>query len=552
MLAGALEFGDELGEALLEHVVAQIHHEVVVTKEVLGDENTVGKTKRGVLRDVRHLDPELRAVAHRGADLFARLADDDADFFDPRQRHGLDAIEQDRLVGDGDQLFGARMGDRPEAGAGPAREDQALHTASRLLIPTGAKACQLASESMTGPFLHAFSKPSKSGFVNLVRGSGALLWDKDGKEYVDGIASLWYCTVGHGRKEIADAVAAQISQLESYSTFDPFTNDTTEKLAAKLQSISALPNARIFMCGSGSESVDSAMKLARVAHVQNGHPERTIIISRDRGYHGTNYGGTSAQGLPLNKQGFGPLVPEVVQVNGDNIEDLANFMRDNGDRVAAVLMEPLQGAGGVYPPTPGYLESARKLCDQHGAFLIFDEVISGYARMGTWFASHFYGVVPDMLCFAKGVTSGYQPLGGVFVGRRVCDALERDPNFILRHGYTYSGHATVCAAALKNLEIIERESLIERAKHVGARIRDGLTALAKDGLIKEVRGDGAVWAAGLHEQQNCITIRDRMIELGVIVRAINADTNAFCPPLVITDSEIDRMIDAFAQAAAGK
>ena len=245
-------------------------------------------------------------------------------------------------------------------------------------------------------------------------------------------------------------------------------------------------------------------------------------------------------------------MPEVVQVNGDNIEDLANFMRDNGQRVAAVLMEPLQGAGGVYPPTPGYLESARKLCDQYGAFLIFDEVISGYARMGTWFASHFYDVIPDMLCFAKGVTSGYQPLGGVFVGRKVCDALERDPNFILRHGYTYSGHATVCAAALKNLEIIERESLIDRAKHVGARIRDGLTALAKDGLIKEVRGDGAVWAAGLQEHQNCITIRDRMIELGVIVRAINADTNAFCPPLVITDAEIDRMIDVFAQAASGK
>ena len=415
-----------------------------------------------------------------------------------------------------------------------------------------AEARQLAFEAVTGPFLHAFSKPAKTGFLPLVRGEGALLWDANGKEYIDGIASLWYCTVGHGRKEIADAVANQITRLESYSTFDPFTTDVTESLAAKLQSISAVPNARLFFCGSGSESVDTAMKLARIAHVQAGHPERTIIVSRDRGYHGTNYGGTSAQGLPLNKQGFGPLVPEVMQVNGDNIEDLANFMRDNGSRVAAVIMEPLQGAGGVYPPTPGYLESARKLCDQYGAFLIFDEVITGYARMGTWFGANFYNVVPDMLCFAKGVTSGYQPLGGVFVGRRVCDALESDPNFILRHGYTYSGHATVCAAALKNVEIIERESLIERAKHVGARIRDGLSALAKDGLIKEVRGDGAVWAAGLHEHQNCITIRDRMIELGVIIRAINTDTNAFCPPLVITDAEIDRMLDTFAQAVAGK
>ena len=403
---------------------------------------------------------------------------------------------------------------------------------------------------MTGAFLHAFSKPTKTDFIRLVRGEGARLWDEHGKEYIDGIASLWYCNVGHGRKEIADAVAAQITRLESYSTFDPFSSDVTDALAAKLASISALPDARVFLCGSGSESVDSAMKIARVAHVQNGQPERTIIVSRQRGYHGTNYGGTSAQGLPLNKQGFGPLVPDVVQVDGDNIEELATFMNDNGSRVAAVLMEPLQGAGGVYPPTPGYLEGARKLCDQHGAFLIFDEVISGFARMGTWFAADHYGVVPDLLCFAKGVTSGYQPLGGVYVGRRVRAMLEADPNFILRHGYTYSGHATVCAAALVNLEIIEREALMARALHVGSRLRDGLQALAKDGVIAEVRGDGAVWAAGLHPNQNCIAIRDRMIELGSVVRAINTDTNAFCPPLVITDAEIDRLLDTFAQAAS--
>lgn len=402
---------------------------------------------------------------------------------------------------------------------------------------------------MPGAFLHAFSKPTKTEFISIVRGQDARLWDANGKDYVDGIASLWYCTVGHGRKEIADAVAAQITQLESYNTFDPFTSDVTDALAEKLQSISALPDARLFFCGSGSEAVDSAMKIARVAHVQNGHPERTIIVSRQRGYHGTNYGGTSAQGLPLNKQGFGPLVPDVVQVDGDNIEELASFMNDNGSRVAAVLMEPLQGAGGVYPPTPGYLESARRLCDQHGAFLIFDEVISGFARMGTWFAAQYYQVTPDLMCFAKGVTSGYQPLGGVFVGARVRAMLEADPNFILRHGYTYSGHASVCAAALANLAIIEREELMSRADHVGGRLRDGLRALAQDGVIKEVRGDGAVWAAGLHEDQNCLTIRDRMIELGSIVRAINLDTNAFCPPLVITDAEIDRLLDTFAQAA---
>ena len=405
---------------------------------------------------------------------------------------------------------------------------------------------------MTGPLLHAFAKPSKTDFISIVRGKGSLLWDANGRQYIDAIGSLWYCQVGHGRTEIAEAVAAQISTLETYSTFDPFTNQKADELAAKLQSISALPQSRVFLCGSGSEAVDTAMKLARVAQGQAGHPERTIIISRMRGYHGTNYGGTSAQGLPLNKQGFGQLLPEVVQVDSDNLEDLAKFMSDNSKKIAAVIVEPLQGAGGVWPPQPGYLEGARKLCDQHGAFLIFDEVISGFGRMGTWFAADHYGVIPDMLCFAKGVTSGYQPLGGVYVGAAVREALESDPNFFLRHGYTYSGHSSVCAAALANLAIIEREGLVERAKHVGARLSKGLGALATDGTIDHVRGDGAVWAAGLKPDQNSVTIRDRMIELGVIARAINTDTVAFCPPLVVTDEELDTMIDTFANAAMGK
>ena len=415
----------------------------------------------------------------------------------------------------------------------------------RTVLPTSVK-------FMTGPLLHAFAKPSKTDFISIVRGKGSLLWDANGRQYIDAIGSLWYCQVGHGRTEIAEAVAAQISTLETYSTFDPFTNQKADELAAKLQSISALPKSRVFLCGSGSEAVDTAMKLARVAQGQAGHPERTIIISRMRGYHGTNYGGTSAQGLPLNKQGFGQLLPEVVQVDSDNLEDLAKFMSDNSKKIAAVIVEPLQGAGGVWPPPPGYLEGARKLCDQHGAFLIFDEVISGFGRMGTWFAADHYGVTPDMLCFAKGVTSGYQPLGGVYVGAAVREALESDPNFFLRHGYTYSGHSSVCAAALANLAIIEREGLVERAKHVGARLSKGLGALATDGTIDHVRGDGAVWAAGLKPDQNSVTIRDRMIELGVIARAINTDTVAFCPPLVVTDEELDTMIDTFANAAMGK
>ncbi|NCX18632.1 MAG: aspartate aminotransferase family protein, partial [Acidimicrobiia bacterium] len=211
-------------------------------------------------------------------------------------------------------------------------------------------------------------------------------------------------------------------------------------------------------------------------------------------------------------------------------------------------VEPLQGAGGVFPPREGYLESLRKLCDQHGAYLIFDEVISGFGRLGRWFAAQHYGVTPDFTCFAKAVTSGYVPLGGVFVGASPRAALESDPNFFLRTGYTYSGHATACAAALKNLEIIERDGLVQRAIHIGGLVSQALHALHRDGLLKEVRGDGGVWAAGLHKQHDAMVVRDLALRNGAIVRGIGADTNAFCPPLVTTDAEIARLMDAYASA----
>ena len=401
---------------------------------------------------------------------------------------------------------------------------------------------------MPRTYLHAFTKPSRSEFVTMVRGDGARVYDAAGKEYIDGMASLWYCNIGHGNKEMAEAIAKQVTTLESYNNFDPFSTDVTDVLTDKLHSLSPMEGNRVFLCSSGSEAVDTAMKLARLAHVQAGRPERTIIISRGRGYHGTNFGGTSAQGLPLNKIGYDPLVPDVMQVDPDDIEAMSVEMSRNGARIAAVLVEPLQGAGGVFPPRDGYLQSLRKLCDQHGAYLIFDEVISGFGRLGSWFAAQHYGVTPDFTCFAKAVTSGYVPLGGVFVGAAPGAALESDPNFFLRTGYTYSGHATSCAAALKNLEIIERDGLVQRAKHVGGLVSTALHALQRDGLLKEVRGDGGVWAAGLHKQHDAMAVRDIALRNGAIVRGIGADTNAFCPPLVTTDAEVGRLMDTYASA----
>ncbi len=403
---------------------------------------------------------------------------------------------------------------------------------------------------MPKAFLHPFAKPTRESFIRIVRGEGALLYTADGRELVDGMASLWYCAIGHGRKEMADAIAAQITTLESYSAFDPFTTDPAEELAELLREIGPIPDARVFFTGSGGESIDTAMKLARIAHVQAGQGQRKLIISRARGYHGTTYGGTSAQGIAPNRENFGPFVDEVVQVPADDVEALATLMSQRSNEVAAVIVEPVQGAGGIYPAQDGYLESVRKLCDQHGAYLVFDEVITGFGRLGSWFAAHHYGVTPDFVTFAKAVTSGYQPLGGVFVGPKPTAALEADTNFFLRHGMTYSGHTTACAAALKNLEIIQREQLVARATHVGGRLEAGLRSLADDGAVDHIRGLGAMWAVGLRPDQNAMAIRDAMFEGGVVCRALNADSLLFCPPLVTTDEQIDRIVDAVAAAVA--
>ena len=397
--------------------------------------------------------------------------------------------------------------------------------------------------------LHAFAPPTKENFIRIVRGEGARVFDDAGNSYVDALASLWYTAAGHGRREIAEAAAKQMVTLAAFHIFDPFTNDKAEEVADRIAGLVPLPDARIFLVSSGSESVDSAIKLARIAQVQAGHPERTLIVSREHGYHGVTYGGLSAQGLPANQKGFGPLVGDFVNLPSNDLEAMSRLFAERGDTIAAVITEPVQGAGGVYPPLPGYLEGLRRLCDQHGAFLIFDEVICAFGRLGKWFGAEHFGVLPDMITFAKAVTSGYVPLGGVVVGRAVREPLEADPGFFLRHGHTYSGHPTACAAALANLDIMEREGLVERANHVGARLSAGLRSLERDGVLAGVRGDGAVWAAAIHDGIDAGAIRDGMVKLGVIPRPLPGNALAFCPPLVISDADIDRCVDALAEAS---
>lgn len=394
------------------------------------------------------------------------------------------------------------------------------------------------------PFLHPFSEPGRTDHVRLVSGTGSTVVDADGREYLDAIASLWCVNVGHGRPEVVDAISGQAARLATYNTFGRWTNEPADRLAALISARAPMPDARVFFTNSGSEAVDTAMKLARLCHVLRGDDERMTIVARDGGYHGTAYGGTTAQGMVPNRTGFGPLVPDVVHVGRHDLEAVASLFAERGATIAAVITEPIQGASGVHTPEPGYLEGLRRLCDQHGALLVLDEVITGFGRLGTWFAGQRYGIEPDLVTFAKAVTSGYVPLGGVLVGDRVRQAIEADPTMVLRTGFTYSGHPTATAAGVACVQVTEDADLLERAVAIGERLRPGLEALRADGLVDAVRGDGAIWAVDVAAPHTAASRAQALLDDGVIVRPIGETTLAMCPPLVLTDDETDRILDA--------
>lgn len=411
------------------------------------------------------------------------------------------------------------------------------------------------SAAPVGPpaFLHPFAATGRTDFIRLVRGEGSRLWDDRGREYVDAIASLWCVNVGHGRPEVIEAVHAQMQQLATYNTFGDWTNEPADHLAELIVERAPMRDARVFFTNSGSESVDTAMKLARLHHVLRGDEHRVTILARSGAYHGTAYGGTSAQGIAANRTGFGPLMDDVVHAGRHDLEGTAGLFAEHGDTVAAVIAEPVQGASGVHPPEEGYLEGLRRLCDQHGALLIMDEVITGFGRLGSWFASTHFGIEPDLVTFAKAVNSGYVPLGGVIVGPAVRASLEADPTMFLRTGFTYSGHPSAAAAGVACIEVAERDGLLARATALGERIGPGLRALQTDGLVDAVRGVGAIWAVDVDPDPSGPARGRSVMELatalqgrGVIVRPIAPSTLAMCPPLVMTDDEVDVVLDALA------
>jgi putrescine aminotransferase len=404
-------------------------------------------------------------------------------------------------------------------------------------------------------FWHPFADMAavrSSEFV-LDRGEDVWVFDQRGERYLDATASLWYANVGHGRPEIAAAIAAQLAKLEAYSEFGDFATTPAVELAEALAARAPMP-ARVFLTSGGGDSIDTAAKLARRYWHEAGQPERTVLVSRTQGYHGTHGYGTAIGGIPANRAGFGPQV-ESEQVAFDSVEALdAALDRIGAGRVAAFFLEPVIGAGGVHPPLAGYIEGVAETCRRNDVLLVVDAVICGFGRLGTWFGIERWDVVPDMIVFAKGVTSGYLPLGGVVVSERVAEPFWSTPGGpVFRHGATYAGHATCAAAALANIELLERDGLLERGKTLEQPLLEALLPLREHAAAGDVRGGVGTLAAVDLDRELLADDPAALARLtaaargaGVLVRQLGSGV-AVSPPLTATVEHFELIAEAIAK-----
>jgi putrescine aminotransferase len=408
---------------------------------------------------------------------------------------------------------------------------------------------------------HPFADMSAVRHSELIleRGDDVWVWDTDGKRYLDATASLWYANVGHGRQEIVDAAAEQMRKLEAYSAFGDFSTQAATDLAGRLADLSPLEDSKIFFGSGGGDAIDTAAKLARRYWQAVGQPQRVHLISRLHGYHGTHGYGTSLAGIEANRAGFGVFDPASSSVPHDDAAALAAaFERIGPENVAAFFCEPVIGAGGVHPPTPGYLEACAALCAEAGVLFIADCVINAFGRLGTWYGVERFGLQPDMITFAKGVTSGYLPLGGLVVSGRIAEPFwEGDGGApVFRHGATYAAHATCCAAGLANLDIMEREQLIPRGQELEADLFAALAPLATDPAVAEVRGGtGLLAAVALRPEVMASTpnapalVAAAAREAGVLTRALGSGV-AVSPPLTLQREHMPQIAEGIGAGLA--
>jgi adenosylmethionine-8-amino-7-oxononanoate aminotransferase len=412
-----------------------------------------------------------------------------------------------------------------------------------------------------------------------VKGEGAFVFDSDGQRYIDGLSALWNVHIGHGRAELAAAAAAQMETLGYFSAYTGSTNLPAIELAHKLSTLFYPQINTFFFTSGGAEATESSFKTARFFWKAVGKPEKVKLISRIKGYHGVTMAAMAATGLPAYWPMFEPRMPGISHIEspypyrfqtertdvspGVAAADLleAAILREGPETVAAFIAEPVQGAGGVIVPPEDYFPRIRAICDKYEVLLIADEVITGFGRTGRWFGLERYGVQPDIAQFAKGITSGYIPLGGIGVSDEIRDAIDEvPPEKRWMHAFTYSGHPTSCAVALANIAILEHEGLIERADELGARWQEGLRTLHSLAHVGDVRGIGLIAAVELVADKASkaaypasdnigVKVGKAMMARGLVTRVVG-DAICLAPPLVTPEETLDEIIAIIGAAVA--
>ena len=419
------------------------------------------------------------------------------------------------------------------------------------------------------PFTHAGELKEKGARV-IARASGVTLTDTDGNDYLDAMAGLWCVNIGYGREEMAEAAARQMRELPYYNTFFQTTHVPAIALSSKLAELAPRDLNHVFFAGSGSEANDTNIRMVRTYWAQKGHPEKNVIISRKNAYHGSSMGSGSLGGMSFMHEQGGLPIPDICHIDqphwwaegGDlspeefgleRARQLEKKIEELGEhRVAAFIAEPIQGAGGVIIPPSTYWPEIQRICDAHDILLIADEVICAFGRTGKWFGSETLGIRPHIMTIAKGLSSGYAPIGGSIVCDEVADVIN---NCEFAHGYTYSGHPMTCAVALENLRILQEEGVVDHvADHSAAYLADKWGGLADHPLVGEASTIGMMGAIALtpdassraafagNEGDVGLMTREHCFKNGLVMRHVG-DRMIISPPLVITDAEIDTLVE---------
>ncbi|WP_147694646.1 aspartate aminotransferase family protein [Vogesella mureinivorans] len=432
------------------------------------------------------------------------------------------------------------------------------------------------------PMLHP-NEMQRREPIRIVRGDGCYVYDDKGHQLVDGVAGLWNVNVGHNRPEIKQAIVNQLDELEYFQLFDGISHPRAEELSATIiDMLKPEGMARVAFSSGGSDAVETALKLARQYWRVKGQPDRTKFISLKQGYHGTHFGGASVNGNTVFRRNYEPMLPGCFHVETpwtyrnpftEDPQELAEIcaqmlereiLFQSPDTVAAFIAEPIQGAGGVIVPPATYWPLIRQVCDKYGVLLIADEIVTGFGRSGSMFGSRLWGVAPDIMCLAKGISSGYVPLGATVVNQRVADAFAANADFggAIMHGYTYSGHPVACAAAIANLKIVRDENLPGNSAAQGEYLLAKLKPFVdKYAAVGEVRGKGLMVALDLVVDKATREPVDPMggyanrvaeiaRENGVLVRPVGTKI-ILSPPLVIQQPQLDAIVSALDAGFAG-